>query len=147
MSRVVDVGQGVVDVCGCCFLLCVRRWVWRDTSSVVGTDWQTEWQNGGMAEWRNGGMAEWQNGGMAAEWQNDRMAGMPEWRTEWLRNGGMAEWRNGGWNDGGMAEWRNGGMAEWRPNGGMVEWQEWREWRKCLIISELRTQCSCLAAR
>ena len=83
MSRVVDVGQGVVDACGCCFLLCVRRWVWRDTSSVVGTEWWTEWGNGRMAdgmmaEWRNGRMAEWRNGGQMAEWLNGRNAGMAD---------------------------------------------------------------------
>jgi hypothetical protein len=39
--------------------------------------------------------------------------------AEWWNGGRIAELSNGG--NGGMAD----GMAEWRPNGGRVEWQEW----------------------
>ncbi len=50
------------------------------------------------------------------------MAEQREWRTEWS-NGGNG--RMAGMADG-MVECKNGEMVEWRPNGGMVEWQEWR---------------------
>ncbi len=55
------------------------------------------------------------------ELSNGRNAGMADGIVD-----KMAEWWNGGMADGMMAEWLNGRMAEWRPNGGMVKWQECR---------------------